>query len=157
MLICLVAVFVSAASKSVAITSDRFEADETKRVTKFIGHVHLEREEDELNASVVTVHFDEKRRPVRYEAAGGASFVLHMKKADQYYTGKADRLIYLPGKEIYELFGNVLLKQPELDRVISGEKVIVERRSGKASVEGGRNRPVKFIFKVEEPDGAKDR
>jgi lipopolysaccharide export system protein LptA len=145
------------ASEQVEITSDRFEADEVKLVTKFIGHVHMKKGRDELNASKVIVYFDKKRKPKRYEAIGNASFVILMKKEGQLYTGKADRLVYLPARQRYELYGDVVLKEPRLDRTVRGEKVVVEKLSGKASVEGNGKRPVKFIFKVEENNASQDR
>ncbi len=146
-----------ALSEQVEITSDRFEADEVKRVTKFLGHVHMKKGNDELNASRVIVYFDEKRKPIRYEAIGKTSFVIHMRQKGQYYTGKAEKLVYRPKKQIYELYGNVVLKEPKMDRTVTGEKVVVEKLNGRASVEGNGNRPVRFIFKVEERNASKDR
>ncbi|BDY13917.1 lipopolysaccharide transport periplasmic protein LptA [Hydrogenimonas cancrithermarum] len=155
-LFCLSAVAIYAASEQVEITADRFEASETERLTKFIGHVHMKKGPDELNASKVFVYFDKARKPMRYEAVGNTSFVIHMDN-NQTYVGRADRLLYRPGKEIYELFGNVVLKEPRLDRTLMGEKVVVEKISGKAHVEGKEDKPVKFIFKVEDKNASKDR
>jgi len=129
-----------AAAENVEITADHFEASQLKKITEFIGNVHMKKGRDELNASKVVVYFDEKRRPIRY-----------------YYTGRADRLVYRPAGELYELYGNVVLKEPKLDRTIIGEKVVVEKGSGRANVEGDDGKPVKFIFKVEEPGDGKDR
>ncbi len=154
---CLMAAFLFAASEQVEILSDRFEADDMKHVAKFLGHVSMKKGQDELNASKVVVYFDEKRKPIRYEAIGNASFVIHMKERGEYYTGKAHKLVYRPLKQIYELYGNVVLREPKLDRTVTGEKVIVEKLSGRASVESGGNRPVKFIFRVEERDVGKNR
>ncbi len=145
-----------AASEQVEITSDRFEADERTLVTKFIGHVHMKKGRDELNASKVVVYFDAKRKPKRYEAIGQASFAIFMKKEGQLYTGRADKLVYIPAAQRYELYGNVVLREPRLERTVTGQKVIVEKTSGKASVEGGK-KPVKFIFKVEENNASTHR
>ncbi len=149
-------VFVVMAAENVEITADHFEADQVKRVTEFSGNVHMKKGSDELNASKVLVFFDEKRKPLRYEAIGDSSFIIYMKNG-RYYRGKAQKLVYFPSKEIYELYGDVVLREPMLDRTIIGEKVIVEKVSGRANVEGGEEKPVKFIFKVEEPDGNKSR
>ena len=139
-----------AAGEDVVITSDRFEADESSRVTRFLGHVWMKKGSDELNATKVTVYFDDKRKPKRYEAVGKVSFVIHMKENGQWYTGKSERLVYRPKGQVYELYGHVVLKEPARDRTVTGEKVIVEKLSGKALVEGQGDRPVKFIFRVEE-------
>ncbi len=138
-----------AVAEDVTIVSDRFEADEGERVTKFIGHVHMKKGNDELNASRVIVHFDAKRKPIRYEAIGQTAFAIHM-KTGQFYRGKADKMVYIPQKQIYEFYGHVVLKEPKMQRTVTGEKVVVEKMSGKASVQGGAHEPVKFIFKVEE-------
>lgn len=144
------------AAENVEITADHFEASQAKKITEFIGNVHMKKGSDELNASKVVVYFDEKRKPVRYEALGESSFLIHMQNGS-YYRGKADRLVYWPNRELYELFGNVVLKDPKLERTIIGEKVLVEKRTGRANVEGDDGKPVKFIFKVEEPSGGKNR
>ncbi len=147
----------AATAEEVTITSDRFEADEQSRVTKFLGHVHMKKGTDELNATKVNVYFNAKRKPLKYEALGKVSFVIHMKEDPKWYSGKADRLVYRPAGEIYELYGHVVLKEPALDRTVTGEKVVVEKQSGRATVEGGAHKPVKFIFKVEEKDAGKNR
>lgn len=153
----LTAGIVFAASEQVEILSDRFEADDVTHVAKFIGHVRMKKGADELNASKVVVYFDANRKPIRYEAIGNASFEIHMREKDQYYTGRAQKLVYRPKTQLYELYGGVVLKEPKLERTVTGEKVIVEKLSGRASVEGKGDKPVKFIFKVEERDGGEDR
>ncbi len=153
-LICAAATLVSA--ENVEITADHFEASQVKRVTEFSGNVHMKKGNDELNATKVYVYFDDERKPIRYEAVGKSSFIIHMQNGG-YYVGKAEKLVYRPGSELYELYGNVVLKEPKLDRTIMGEKVVVEKSTGRANVEGDDGKPVKFIFKVEEPDAGKDR
>lgn len=145
-----------AAAENVEITADHFEADQARKITEFIGNVHMKKGSDELNASKVVVYFDEERKPIRYEAIGNSRFVIHMESGG-YYRGKASKLVYWPKRELYELFGDVVLKEPKLERTIIGEKVIVEKRTGRANVEGDEGKPVKFIFKVEEPDGGENR
>jgi lipopolysaccharide export system protein LptA len=146
-----------AATEQVEIVSDRFEADDVVHVAKFLGHVRMKKGADELNASKVVVYFDAKRKPIRYEAIGNASFVIHMKEKGQYYTGKAQKLIYRPKSQLYELYGGVVLREPALDRTVTGEKVVVEKLNGKARVEGSGGKPVRFIFKVEERDAGENR
>ncbi len=144
------------AAENVEITADHFEADQLKKITEFIGNVHMKKGNDELNASKVLVFFDKNRKPIRYEAVGKSSFIVYMQNG-RYYVGRADRLVYLPKKEVYELYGNVVLKEPLLERTIFGEKVVVEKSTGRARVKGDEKRPVKFIFKVEESNASKNR
>ncbi len=144
------------AAENVEITADHFEADQLKKITEFSGNVHMKKGNDELNASKVLVFFDKNRKPIRYEAVGKSSFIVYMQNG-RYYVGRADRLVYLPKKEVYELYGNVVLKEPLLERTIFGEKVVVEKSTGRARVKGDEKRPVKFIFKVEESNASKNR
>ena len=146
-----------AESERVEITSDRFDADERTLVTRFLGHVHMKKGLDELNATKVVVYFDAKRKPKRYEATGKTSFVIHMKNEGQFYVGKAGKLVYIPSTQRYELYGAVVLKEPKLGRTVTGEKVIVDKTDGRALVEGGGDKPVKFIFRVEENNASKNR
>ena len=145
------------AAERVEIVSDGFEGDEKARISKFIGHVHMKKGGDELNASKVIVYFDTKRKPFKYEAIGKVSFIIYMKDRKSLYTGKAGKLIYRPATQTYELYDHVVLKEPKLDRTITGSKVIVEKIAGKASVSGQGNKPVRFIFKVEDDNASQNR
>jgi len=143
-------------SQQVEITADHFEASDVNKVTKFIGNVHMIKGVDELNASKVFVYFDEKKKPVRYEAIGSVKFIITMNDGKR-YIGQSGRLIYIPKTEIYELYESVKLFDVKLDRKLIGEKVFVDKQSGKAKVEGNKEKPVKFIFKIEEKNVSKNR
>lgn len=147
----LLAVWLPLLADEVKISADRFEADEAKMVSKFIGHVMLKRGSDELNASQVIVTFNKKHKPKRYEATGNVEFSL---VADQKrYLGNAQKLIYLPATKVYELIGDVLLREPAMKRTIKAQRVIVEKLSGRAQVEGKAGEPVKFTFEIDESNG----
>ena len=144
------------ASNRVEITADRFEASDKNKVTKFIGNVHMIKGIDELNASKVFVYFDAKKKPVKYEAIGSVKFIITMNDGKR-YKGQSERLIYIPKTEIYELYENVKLFDIEAVRTLIGEKIFVDKRSGKARVEGSKEKPVKFIFTIEEGSVGKNR
>jgi len=143
-------------SGQVEITADHFEANEIKKVTKFIGNVHMIKGVDELNASNVLVYFDEKKKPIRYEAIGSVRFIITMNDG-KVYKGQSGRLVYTPKTETYKLYESVRLFDIKLDRTLIGEKVFVDKQSGKARVEGSKEKPVKFIFKIEEENVSKNR
>ena len=144
------------ATSQVEIIADHFEANEKKMVTKFIGNVHMIKGVDELNASKVYVYFDDKKKPIKYEAIGSVRFIITINDGKR-YRGQSERLIYTPKTEIYELYDNVKLFDTNLDRTLIGEKVFVDKLSGKAKVEGSKKKPVKFIFKIEEDNEIKNR
>jgi len=143
-------------SGQVEITADHFEANDAKKVTKFIGNVHMIKGVDELKASKVFVYFNEKKKPIRYEAIGSVKFTITMNDG-KIYRGQSGRLVYIPKTEIYELYESVKLFDIKLDRTLIGEKVFVDKQSGKARVEGSKEKPVKFIFKIEEENVSKNR
>jgi len=143
-------------SQQVEITADHFEASDVKKVTKFIGNVRMIKGVDELNASKIFVYFDEKTKPIRYEAIGSVKFIITMNDGKR-YKGQSGRLVYIPKTEIYELYESVKLFDVKLDRTLIGEKVFVDKQSGKARVEGSKEKPVKFIFKIEEGNVSKNR
>jgi len=156
LLLLLLAIGTLFSSQQVEITADHFEASDLKKVTKFIGHVHMIKDVDELNASKVYVYFDANKKPVRYEAIGSVKFIITMNNGKK-YRGQSGRLVYIPKTEIYELYENVKLFDIKLDRTLIGEKVFVNKQSGKARVEGSKEKPVKFIFKIEENNASKNR
>ena len=143
-------------SGRVEITADHFEANDLKKVTKFIGNVHMIKGIDELKADKVYVHFDAKKKPIKYEAIGDVKFTIAMNDG-KVYKGQSGRLVYIPKTEVYELYENVKLFDTKLDRTLIGEKVFVDKQSGKARVEGSKEKPVKFIFNVEEGKVGKNR
>ncbi len=143
-------------SQQVEITADHFEANDLKRITKFIGNVHMTKGIDELNASKIYVYFDIKKKPIKYEAIGSVKFTITMNNGKR-YNGESQRLVYNPNTEVYELYEDVKLFDTELDRTILGEKVFVNKQSGRAKVEGGKDQPVKFIFRVEENNESENR
>ena len=143
-------------SEQVEITADHFEASDVKKVTKFIGNVSMVKGVDELKASKVHVYFDANKKPIKYEAIGNVKFTITIDSGNR-YKGESERLIYIPKTEVYELYGNVKLFDVELDRVLIGEKVFVDKQSGKAKVDGNKKKPVKFIFTIEKEDIGKNR
>jgi len=157
LLLPLLAISTLFSSQQVEITADHFEASDVKKVTKFIGNVHMLKGVDELNASKVYVYFDANKKPIKYEAIGNVKFIITMNDGKKVYKGESGRLVYIPKTEIYELYENVKLFDTKLDRTLIGEKVFVDKQSGKARVEGSKEKPVKFIFKIEENNASKNR
>ena len=55
-------------AEQVKIIADSFEGNEKKGITIFKGNVQIIKGNDELNASLVAVHTDKERKPIKYEA-----------------------------------------------------------------------------------------
>lgn len=136
-------------SQDLKVKADSFNADEKSGISIFTGHVNIVKENDELNASKVTIYTDKNNQPIKFEAEGKSSFVIHAKKG-ALYRGKAERVIYYPNKKEYHFFENVHLKQIDEKKEIIGEEVILKSLEGKAYAKGINKEPVIMIFKMKD-------
>lgn len=140
--------FLLIASEQVEINADQFEADEKKRVSHFKGSVHIKKGKDEIKADYVKIDFDQKNRPLKYEATGSVTF--DITTDSQHFEGKSDKIIYNPSKATYEALGNVFIKETTKEQKLKGASITINRNSGKTKISGSKNRPVKFTFTVDE-------
>ncbi len=139
---------ISLFAQEIKITAQKFEADEKKLISKFIGKVHLQKAQDEINASTLTITFDEKKHPILYEAKGNLSFQISTN--DQLFIGHSDYLIYEPKTKKYQIVGNAFIHEKVADRKLYGEKIVIDRQSGKSQILGTSKKPVKIIFSIKE-------
>ena len=140
---------IAVAGEVVEITSMNFEANEKKLISVFSGNVFVKKGKDTIKAQKLIVKFDSDKKPQKYEAVGNVKFKIMMDQ-NKTYEGKAGKIIYFPKKAKYIFQKDVYVVQlPEM-RKIYGEKIIVDKSSGQAIVTGKKNKPVKFIFKIEE-------
>ncbi len=138
----------SAFGSQVEISADKFDAAEASRQAKFSGNVLVTRKKDRLKADRLIVNFDKKRKPTKYEASGHASINMFLKGKE--YFGKGGRLIYEPKINRYTIQGNAVFIDKTTDKKIQGEIIRVNQSSGKYEVLGKKNKPVKFIFKIDD-------
>ena len=133
------------------IVADAFKADETKGVSIFTGHVNIIKDQDELNASNVTIYTDKENSPTKFVATGNVSFRMQTQKKSS-YAGKAEKVIYLPLKKEYRFYKNVHLKQINEKKEILGDEVILNMLDGKAYAKGLKKEPVIMIFEIKNED-----
>jgi len=136
-------------AENVEITSKNFEADEKKLISIFTGDVHIKKGKDKIRASKVIVYFDKDRKPIKYEALNNVKFkiVLDLNKT---YEGRAQKIVYIPSRLEYIFEKDVYIIQKPDMRKVYGEKIILNRKTGQAVVRGTKDKPVKFIFNIEE-------
>jgi len=136
-------------AEEIEILSNTFEADEKRLVSIFKGDVKVKKGKDKIDAKKLIVYFDKNKKPIRYEALGDVIFrvVLDLNRS---YEGKAQKIIYIPKKKEYIFEKDVFIVQKPQMRKIYGQKVIINKSTNQAFVEGKKDKPVKFIFKVEE-------
>jgi len=139
-------------SAELQVKANSFSADENSGISIFSGDVNVIKQNDELNASEVTIYVDKEKQPTKFIAIGKVSFVLETEQGEV-YTGKADKVIYLPMKKEYRFYQNVHLVQLGDKKEIRGEEVVLKTIEGKAYAKGLETEPVIMIFKI--PDEEK--
>jgi lipopolysaccharide export system protein LptA len=147
-LLALCFILITLHAANVEVVANKFYADETKQISIFSGDVVVTKEKDRLSANKVTIHFDKKKQPLKYVAQGDAKVDMYM-NAKKYFAS-ADTMIYNPIKDEYELIGNAFLHEISTDKKVYGDKIFVNQISGRYEVDSKGNKPVKFIFKVED-------
>ncbi len=135
-------------AEKVEISADSFEANEPKQISIFSGNVKIKKGKDWFSASKVIILFDKKNKPTKYSAIGEVDFSL--KTSNQIFVGNADKLIYEPKTQKYQILGNAFIHEKSQDRKLYGEKIIIDRKKGTSKITGTQKRPVKFIFSVKE-------
>ena len=136
-------------SQELKIKANSFNTDQKTGISVFEGSVNIIKENDELNASKVTIHINEKREPTKFVAEGNASFNLQTQEG-AIYTGKAQKVIYIPQTKEYYFFKDVHLKQVNEKKEIIGEEVILKTIEGRAYAKGAHEEPVIMIFELPE-------
>lgn len=137
-----------AGAEKVEVSADSFEADEIKRVSNFKGSVHIKKGVDEIKADSLHINFNEQNQPVKYEAIGNVSFKITTDT--QRFVGTSTEIIYEPMKKIYTARKNVNITETIKKSTLKGEKITIDRINGKTKISGSENKPVKFIFTVDE-------
>ncbi len=135
-------------AEEVKIEAQKFEADENKRVSIFSGNVHVKKGNDEINTSTLIITFDKENNPLSYEANGNLKFKISTKT--QKLEGYAEYMIYEPKTQMYQIIGNAYIHEEITGRKLYGEKIIIDRLSGKSQIIGTEHKPVKIIFSTKE-------
>ncbi|MGD9717657.1 MAG: lipopolysaccharide transport periplasmic protein LptA [Sulfurimonadaceae bacterium] len=136
-------------AQELKIKAATFSADQKTGVSVFEGDVNIIKESDELNASKVTVHLNQERKPIKFIAEKDVSFIIKTQDG-ALYSGKAQKVVYLPIEKEYRFFKQVNLKQLDENKEIIGEEVVLKSIEGKAYAKGGEKEPVIMIFDLNE-------
>ena len=135
-------------AEKIVVTADHFEAFENKKVSILTGHVHIRKGKDDIKARKLVIEFNDANKPVRYTLTGDVRFDITTQR--QHFVGEAHRISYDPLTRRYVATGNVHIRETEGDRLLEGEKIVIDRVSGKSTITGKRHKPVKFIFSTKE-------
>jgi lipopolysaccharide export system protein LptA len=136
----------------VDIKSDKFLADRAKNIIIFTGNVVMEKGSDLLKADKLTVHtkLTENNETVvkKYVAIGNVD--LKMKKNESITYAKGNSIIYDVDKQEYLIEGNGYLEDTLDSKIIKGERIYLDNKTQKTKIDGDKNKPVEFKFKMEE-------
>ena len=135
-------------AEKLEITSQKFEIDEKNRVSKFFGEVKVLKGDDRIEAQEVIVTFSKDRKPLKYEVKGDVNFSIRIDTKE--YKGSANSASYSPDKKEYLLIGNANIVETTTGKKIFANKIFLNEIDGKAEVFGDENKPVKFIFTINE-------
>jgi len=136
-------------AQELQIKAATFNADQKTGISVFEGDVNIIKDSDELNASKVTVYLNQERKPTKFVAEKDVSFFIKTQDG-ALYSGKAQKVIYLPLKKEYRFYKQVKLKQLDENKEIIGEEVVLESIEGKAYAKGGEKEPIIMIFDLNE-------
>lgn len=141
-------------SQELKVKAKLFTADQKSGISIFEGDVSIVKGVDELNASKVTIHTNANQEPTKFIAEGDSSF--YIKTVDgSVYSGKAQKVIYLPKEKEYHFFQSVHLRQINEKKEIIGEEVVLKTTEGKAYAKGAQKEPVIMIFDM--PQESKEK
>lgn len=141
-------------SQELKVKAKLFSADQKSGISVFEGDVNIVKGADELNASKVTIHTNANQEPTKFIAEGDGSFYIKTLEGS-IYSGKAQKVVYLPKEKEYHFFKNVHLKQIDEKKEIIGEEVVLKITEGKAYAKGAQQEPVIMIFDM--PKDSKEK
>jgi len=132
----------------VDIKAEHFYASDLKKKVFFEGNAKIKQGKNKINASKVTVFFNDKKKALKYEANGNVSFDLTEKNI--HYRGQSNSITYAPRSSRYLFVGAVVLQDLTNNRTIKAEKISLDLKTGLADIEGRSDAPVHFRFEIED-------
>jgi len=134
----------------VDIQADSFVSNQQKNIIIFTGNVSMVKGEDTLVCQKLIVHtqINDQNKTVakQYLASGNVSFTL--KRPDTLLIGNGNNVNYDIDKLLYIITGNAYLEDRNASKTLSGEKIYINEKTGQTRIEGKKNQPVKFKFKM---------
>ena len=132
----------------VDMKADHFYANDINHKAFFEGNAKIRQGNNEINASKVTVFFNDQKKALKYEAHGNVKFDLT--ENNIHYNGKADKVTYAPTSSKYYFKGNVTLIDLTNNRTIKANTVDLDLKTGLADIKGKDKKPVHFRFEIED-------
>ena len=123
-------------------------AEDMKKEVHFIDNATVVQGESWIHGDEIIVYFDENNETKKYEAIGTVTF--EFKEEENHYIGSADKVTYYPVKSTYVLVGKAIIDDLINKRHVDGDEITLDMITGNANVKGSHEKPVKFIFDMQE-------
>jgi len=137
---------IAAYATNMQILANHFEYNQMKNISKFIGDVNVTKEKDNILTDKLFVYTTKDKKLYKLIALGHVKFKINDKNTT--YIGNSGKLTYIKPKQLFILEGNVHITQLPSKQQLFGEKVIINQKTGTANIAGAKNKPLKFIIKV---------
>jgi len=130
------------------ITAKDFYHKDGEKKAIFSGNVVAKEGSNIIYADKIVIFLNDKNEAIKYEATGNVKFEIKDEKKN--VKGSCNRLIYIPDKDLYKLYGNVALHDLLNKRDIYGDEVILDNKNKTSMAKSNGKKPVKFLFKVKD-------
>jgi lipopolysaccharide export system protein LptA len=136
----------------VDIKADSFSANQKNNLITFTGNVSMIKGADTLKCQRLEVHtkIDKKTNQTiakQYIASGKVYFTI--KQPDTILIGKGNIVNYNIDKLLYTITGNAYLEDQAESKILTGEKIYINEKTGNTKIVGKKNKPVRFKFKMQ--------
>jgi len=150
-LILLMLISINAKVVDVDIQAEYFESDKNKNLVIFKGSVSMVKGDDTLVCNEIILKTKENKDTnktdiVSYVATGNVSFTL--KSDTSYLIGNGQKVVYNLEKELYIIKGDGYLEDKLNNKMIRGENIYINQKTGQTKIDGTKNKPVKFKFTI---------
>ncbi len=131
---------------NIIINSKFFKYNQNKNISIFTKDVNVTKQLDNILCDKLVVYFDKNKKLSKMVAFDNVRFVVNDKNST--YKGKSDKLTYIAPKQLFIFEGHVHITKIQDNQQLFGNKVIIDKKNGTANVQGQKNKPLKFIIKV---------
>jgi len=150
-LILLIILSINAKGVDVDIQAEYFESDKNKNIVIFRGSVSMVKGDDTLVCDEIILKTKQNKQTnstdiISYVATGNVSFTF--KSDTSYLIGSGQKVIYDLEKELYIIKGDGYIEDKLNNKMIRGENIYLNRKTGHTKIDGTKNKPVKFKFTI---------
>jgi len=126
------------------ILAKSFEYNKTKRLAIFKKDVNATKQKDNILSDIMYLYTTPQKKIKKIIAIGHVRFIFNDK--NDTYKGKSDKLTYLALKDTFIFEGHVYIKKIKANQDVTGDKVIINRKTSLVKVLSDDNKPIRFTL-----------